>query len=97
MTKSLMDQINLLCQDTNPKEVKQIVTKKKEFYTSKYDKVFKTVFADINNTKFINAILSEVLEGDAKVIKFLNSELGVRNVNEKVKHLDLLVDLGELK
>lgn len=97
MTKSLMDQINLLCQDTNPKEVKQIVTKKKEFYTSKYDKVFKTVFADINNTKFINAILSEVLEGDAKVIKFLNSELGVRNVNEKVKHLDLLVDLGGTK
>ena len=73
------------------------MTKKKEFYTSKYDKVFKTVFADINNTKFINAILSEVLEGDAKVIKFLNSELGVKNANEKVKHLDLLVDLGGTK
>lgn len=73
-----------------------IITEKK-FYTSRYDKVFKTVFADINNTKFMNAILSEVLEGDAKVIKFLNPELGVRNVNEKTKHLDLLVDLGGIK
>ena len=33
-----------------------VTTKKVEFYTSRYDKVFKTVFADINNTKFINAM-----------------------------------------
>ena len=72
--------------------------KEKDAYlTAKIDRLFKTVFVNPDNTKFMNAILSEALEQEVKVLKFYPTELPVRNKKERVKVLDVLLKTKDKK
>ena len=65
---------------------------KSDFYlTARIDRIFKTLFVNPYDTRFMDAILSEALEVPLKVLHFFPTELPVRNKLEKVKVLDVLL------
>ena len=55
------------------------------------DRLFKTVFANPDDTRFMNAILSEALGEPVEVLEFFPTDLPVRNKKERVKVLDVLL------
>lgn len=61
-------------------------------YTAKNDKVFKAIVLKENNFEVLEAIISEAMGEDVKIIKYLLPELKVRNVKERTKRLDVLVE-----
>ncbi len=67
------------------------------YLTARIDRIFKTIFVNSKDTRFMDAILSEVLDEPVKVLKFYPTELPVRNKNEKVKVLDVLLKTKDNK
>ncbi len=55
------------------------------------DRLFKTVFANPDDTRLMNAVLSEALGEPVEVLEFFPTELAVRNKKERVKVLDVLL------
>ena len=66
--------------------------KPKPFYGFKYDAVFKAVFGDEKNFEYLEGLLSECLDKKVKVIKLIPTEMQIRNVKERKKRLDLLIE-----
>ena len=65
-------------------------TLKRKYYTARYDKMFKAIFVS-DDKELIDALLSDCLGEEVHVIKFLNTEIGVKKVDERGKRLDCLV------
>ena len=70
--------------------------KKKEFLTSKYDRVFKAIFLSSNDPfhlldQFLEALLSIPVEK----VELKGTELPITNVGEKVKVVDGLIKVNE--
>lgn len=63
----------------------------KKFYTAKYDRVFKTILCDEDNPHMMQEFLSRLLNRKVEIVKFLRNELPIRNTEEKVKTIDVLV------
>ena len=68
-----------------------------KFFTAKNDKVFKAIFANPYDTSLLEILLSEILGKQVSNIHFLNVELLKRNVIERAKIVDLLVDVDGLR
>ena len=51
---------------------------KRKYYTARYDKMFKAIFVS-DDKELIDALLSDCLGEEVHVIKFLNTELGVKS------------------
>ena len=66
-----------------------------KFYTAKYDRVFKTIFCNEDNTVLLKGLLSRILKKNIEIIEFLRSELPVVSTVDKVKTVDLLVKADE--
>ena len=64
----------------------------KPFKTARNDIVFKTVFIDDKDHTLMNALLSEILNTEVKVIKYLKNELDVKDVKEREKRVDALIE-----
>ena len=63
----------------------------KKFYTSKYDRVFKTIFCDEDNTYLMKTFLSRLLNKEIESLEYLRNELELKNVYDKTKTIDVLV------
>ena len=78
--------------------VSENTLEKSDFYlTARIDRIFKSIFVDSHDTRFMDAILSEALEQPVKVLEFFPTELPVRNKFEKVKVLDVLLQTKDGK
>jgi len=62
----------------------------KKFYTAKYDRVFKALFCNEDDTYLLKEFLTRLLDKEIKHINFLNNELLINNVSSKNKTVDLL-------
>ena len=62
-----------------------------KFYTAKYDRVFKTILCNEEDTKLFQEFLSRILKKKVIIVEFLRNELPVNGVEEKVKTIDVLV------
>ena len=65
--------------------------KELKFYNLKYDKIFKSVVANQKDTRFLNNLLSDILEEEVKVAEFIPTNLNVKRKRERVKATDLIV------
>jgi len=63
----------------------------KKFYTAKYDRVFKTILCNEDDTSLFQEFLSRLLKKKVEIIEFLRSELPINTVEERVKTVDVLV------
>ncbi len=63
----------------------------KKFYGLCYDRIFKSVIANPSETKYINLLLSDILEENVEVVDFIPTELPVKNKNMKVDTLDIII------
>ena len=74
------------------KKTKEEVMKK--YYTAKYDRVFKTIFCNEDDTYLMREFLTRILERKVEEVQFLRNEIGIENVEEQVKTVDVfaLVD-----
>lgn len=61
----------------------------KEFYNLKYDRVFKSILANPDNPKVLE--LSDILDSDVHIMKFMTNERPVKNKLHKVNILDVLI------
>lgn len=66
-------------------------TKDKPFYTFKYDRVFKSIIGNPEDTRLLDCILSDVLDTSVKILSFLPTEAPVLKKGEKVNIMDTLV------
>ena len=64
----------------------------KPFKTARNDIVFKTVFIDDKDHTLMNALLSEILNTEVSVIKYLKNELDIKDVKEREKRVDALIE-----
>ena len=64
-----------------------------KFLTGKIDRVFKTIFVQDNDFHLMEALLSECLESNVKIIKYLYPELDVASISDKEKKVDVLIEL----
>ena len=71
------------------------ILKNKRFYDLKYDLVFKSIIVDDNDYTIMNSILSDILEKEVKVKRYLNSELKIKNKKIKGKRLDIIAETTE--
>ena len=62
----------------------------KKFYIAKYDRVFKALFCNEDDTYLLKEFLTRLLDKEIKHINFLNNELLINNVSSKNKTVDLL-------
>lgn len=67
------------------------MNKEKKFYTAKYDRVFKTILCNEDDTKLFQEFLSRILKKKVEIVEFLRNELPVNTTLEKVKTVDVLV------
>ena len=49
----------------------------KKFYTAKYDRIFRSIFVDDEDYTLMEALLSECLDTNVKIIRYLKSELSI--------------------
>ena len=69
---------------------------KKEFLTSKYDRVFKAVFLNSNDTDhLLDQFLEKLLSLPVEKVELKGTELPITNVGEKVKVVDGLIKVNE--
>ena len=66
--------------------------KKKKFYKLSNDKVFKILFANPKNEKFLKMLLEKVLHAEVADICYLGTEVYPDNVINKDMRLDCLVN-----
>ena len=76
-------------------EIKNNLKNKKEnisdeLKTAKIDRIFKAIM--LKNLDILEAIISQAWGEEVKILKLLNSELTVRNTEEKVKTVDVLIE-----
>ena len=64
-----------------------------KFYTSKYDRVFKSIFCKEDAKEKIITLLESILKKKISSLTFYNNELIINNVNEKNKIIDVLVSI----
>ena len=64
----------------------------KRLITAKNDRIFKAIFVNEKDHHLMETLLSECLEEKVKIIKYLKVELGVTNVSEKTKRLDVVLE-----
>lgn len=62
------------------------------FITAKNDRIFKTIFVQKEDHHLMENLLHDCLGKEVKIKEYLKVELGVSNVSEKAKRLDLLVE-----
>ena len=74
-------------------EIKEKEEKDEIFYTSKYDRVFKSIFIKEHDHILMEYLLGDCFGEKVKIIKYLYPELGVSNVNGKAKKLDSIIEL----
>ncbi len=67
------------------------MTEIKPFYNLKYDQVFKAVVLKDEDYRFLNLILSDILEKEVEVINYEYSEIPIDNIRDKIKMLDVIV------
>ena len=65
----------------------------KKFYTARNDRMFRAVFVDDNDYTLMENLLSDCLDEEVKIIKYLKTELSIKSNKERVKRLDLLVEV----
>ena len=70
-----------------------------KFYTCKYDRAFKEVFAKVENKDILSKLLESILKVKINDIEYLNLERNVDNINIARKHLDLYLntDIGKIQ
>lgn len=66
---------------------------KKKFYTDKNDRVFKATFCDEENTYLLKEFLERIYFNDISKIKFLRSELVIKNIKSKNRMVDVLIEV----
>ena len=71
---------------------KKVTYKEKKFYKLSNDKVFKILFANPKNEKFLKMLLEKVLHAEVDDICYLGTEVYPDNVKNKDMRLDCLVD-----
>jgi len=75
----------------NEKEIEKI------FYRGRTDRVFKSILCNEKNQRMLEWFLSLTLEKPIKIVKYLRNEQPVNTIVEKVRIVDLLVELeGEI-
>lgn len=67
-----------------------------KFYTSKYDRVFKSIFCREDEKYMLTTLLESILNKKISSLTFLNNELPINNVNEKNKIIDVLVLIDDI-
>ena len=72
-------------------------TKSKKWYTASRDRVFKAVFVNDEYKELFECILKETLKETISITKFHITELTVKTVNERVKMLDVLIEIDKDK
>ena len=76
---------------------KEYMQKEKTFYNLGYDRIFKTIVTNPEDTRLLNLILSDVLDKKVRVIRFIPNELKVRNKKERTKITDVIVETQDGK
>lgn len=64
-----------------------------EFYPLKIDRVFKTILLENEDFKFLNKVLTDILEKEVEIVTLEYVELPVVNTKVKVQILDVLVKI----
>ncbi len=72
-------------------------TKLDKWYTASRDRVFKAVFVNEEDKELFECILKETLKETISITKFHITELAVKTVNERVKMLDVLIEIDKDK
>ena len=62
-----------------------------KYYSLGYDRMFKSLIANPQNPKYLNLILTDILEEPVEVVEFLPTEVKVRNKKSKLNILDIIV------
>ena len=62
-----------------------------KFYTAKFDRVFKTIFCDEDNSNLLKELLERIFKKKIELIEFLRSELPVVNTIDRSKTVDVLL------
>ena len=66
----------------------------KKIYTAKNDRMFKATFCDEENTYLLKEFLERIYFNDISKIKFLRSELVIKNIKSKNRTVDVLVEVN---
>lgn len=72
-------------------------TKLDNWFTAKRDRVFKAVFVNDKDTRLLECILKETLNKSVNIAKFHITELAVKTISERVKMLDVLIEIDNNK
>ena len=72
-------------------------TKLDNWFTASRDRVFKAVFVNEEDKELFECILKETLKETISITKFHITELAVKTVNERVKMLDVLIEIDKDK
>ena len=65
----------------------------RKIYTAKNDRMFKALFCDEENTYLLKEFLERIYFNDISKIKFLRSELVIKNIKSKNRTVDVLVEV----
>ena len=65
----------------------------RKIYTAKNDRMFKATFCDEENTYLLKEFLERIYFNDISKIKFLRSELVIKNIKSKNRMVDVLVEV----
>ena len=72
-------------------------TKLDNWFTAKRDRVFKAVFVNNKDKRLLECILKETLNKSVNIAKFHITELAVKTISERVKMLDVLIEIDNNK
>ena len=67
------------------------------WFTAKRDRVFNAVFVNDKDKRLLECILRETLNKSVNIVKFHITELAVKTVSERVKMLDVLIEIDNNK
>lgn len=76
-----------------------MIKEKRKFYLANNDRVFKAIFLNENDKDYhlLRKLLSEALEREVKEIRLLPTEMSIKDASERLKRVDALIDIGDLK
>ena len=74
---------------------KGLIDIEEKYYTCKYDRVFKDIFLDKNDTSLLKGLLESILKIEIKTITIQNNELREGNAYLRRKHLDALLETNK--
>lgn len=64
----------------------------KKFYTSRYDRIFKTIFFKENDHELLKELIHEITKLVIHIEKIVNCELPISDILEKEKRVDGIID-----